>query len=67
MGLKHFHILFIILSVFITLAFGLWALFAPSDVINGWGRVGGAFSTLLGAGLVFYGIWFLKKSSRIIT
>jgi len=67
MGLKYFHFIFIGLSILCTLAFGLWALFTPMDVVDRWGRAGGAFSTLLGLSLVAYGVWFLRKSKNVIT
>lgn len=67
MDLKHFHYVFIALSILCTSGFGLWAMFTSAEVIGGWGRVGGAFSTLLAGLLVVYGIWFVRKSRQIIT
>jgi hypothetical protein len=67
MDLKHFHFVFIALSILCTFGFGVWAMFTNSEVIGVWGRVGGGFSTLLGAALVVYGVWFVRKSRQIIT
>jgi len=66
MSLKHFHVFFIVLAVLCTLGFGAWALFASSELVGTWGRIGGVISILIGAGLVPYGMWFVKKSKRII-
>ena len=67
MDLKHFHYVFIAMSILLTLGFGFWAMFTTVDVIGFWGRVGGAISTLCGMALVGYGIWFIRKSRHIIT
>ena len=67
MDLKHFHYVFIALSILCTLGFGFWAMFTTAEVIGFWGRVGGGFSALLGVALVAYGIWFVRKSRHIIT
>ncbi|MEM0967876.1 MAG: hypothetical protein AAF191_03585 [Verrucomicrobiota bacterium] len=68
MGLKYFHFVFIGLAVVILLGFGLWVMFAaPGDLVGVWGRIGGAFSSLLGLCFAGYGLWFYKKSSKIIT
>ena len=64
MSLKYFHILFILVSVMLTVGFGLWAL-----LVNGLPagfRVMGGFSLLGGFLLVVYGIRFLKKLKTII-
>lgn len=67
MDLKHFHYVFIALSILLTLGFGFWALSTTVDVIGFWGRVGGGISTLFGVVLVGYGVWFIRKSRQIIT
>jgi hypothetical protein len=67
MDLKHFHYVFIVMSILCTLGFGFWAMTAPVEVVGSWGRVGGAGSTLLGVLLIGYGVWFVRKSRHIIT
>lgn len=67
MDLKHFHYVFIVLSILCTLGFGFWAMSTDAEVIGFWGRVGGAVSALVGVLLVVYGIWFARKSRHIIT
>lgn len=64
MSLKAFHILFIVLSVAVTLAFGIWALresaASGQTAIRTWGFISLAASV----GLVVYGVAFLKKLKR---
>ena len=64
MSLKYFHILFILLSVMITVGFGCWALLATG--LPGGFRWMGGLSLAGGVFLVFYGIRFLKKTKSII-
>jgi VIT1/CCC1 family predicted Fe2+/Mn2+ transporter len=64
MSLKYFHIVFIALSVFTTMAFGLWAVLVNS-LPPGF-KAMGAVSIALGVLLLIYGIRFLKKSKSII-
>ncbi len=64
MSLKHFHLAFIVLSVVITIGFGLWAVLvqglpAGFDTM-GWISLAG------GVALAIYGIRFLRKSKSII-
>jgi hypothetical protein len=62
MSLKGFHILFIVLSIALALLFGVWALRLYSQ-IGGARYLGMGLGALaLGAALVVYGIWFLKKT-----
>lgn len=65
MSLKHFHVLFIAFAAIFSLAFGTWALLARD--LDGSVRGMGAFSVVLGLVLAGYGVWFLKKSKRVIT
>lgn len=64
MSLKYFHLLFIVLSVFTTVGFGLWALLV-NGLPSGF-RSMGAVSLVLGVLLLVYGIRFFKKSKSII-
>ncbi len=66
MSLKGFHIVFISVSVLLTLGFALWCLSIPESgrdpVVTWMGYVSGAGC----AGLLIYGIWFLRKARSII-
>ena len=66
MSLKVVHILFIILCVALTLAFGVWAfttgIAAPDAFRN---RVWGVISFACCAGLLVYGVCFFKKLSQL--
>ncbi|MDF1754431.1 MAG: hypothetical protein P1U89_16725 [Verrucomicrobiales bacterium] len=64
MSLKHFHLLFIVLSILITLGFGLWAVLL-NGLPSGFKAMGG-FSLFLSVILIVYGIRFLRKSKSII-
>ncbi len=61
MSLKAFHVVFIILSTLLAVAFGFWA-------IDDFGRSGSGVHLALGVGsfigsvvLAGYGVWFLRK------
>ncbi len=61
MSLKAFHIVFIVLSTALAVAFGVWA-------VDDFGRSGSRAHLALGVGafvasgvLVWYGVWFLRK------
>jgi hypothetical protein len=59
MSLKLFHIVFISLSMLVSLGFGVWGLF------NGQVALGGV-SLAASAGLVVYGNYFLAKARRFL-
>lgn len=65
MSLKHFHVVFIVFAVLICLGFGAWTLLARevASIVQGVG----VFSLVLGAALCLYGLWFYRKSKRVIT
>jgi hypothetical protein len=58
MSLKWFHIVFISLSVVLSLWFGLWGLFNDQVVL-------GVISLGASAGLVVYGNHFLAKIRKL--
>jgi hypothetical protein len=66
MSLKAFHILFILASTLLCVVFGTWAI---RQYAIGQGSAGemilGIVSLLLGAGLIWYGKYFLKKLKHI--
>ena len=64
MGLKSFHIFFIVVSTLLCLGFGMWA-------VGGFGDVGGGMTPLgvasfaVAVVLVVYGFWFLRKLRNV--
>jgi len=58
MSLKWFHIVFISLSVLVSVGFGLWGLFNQHTVL-------GVMSLLVSAGLCVYGNYFLGKVRQL--
>lgn len=60
MSLRAFHILFIILSILMSAGCAWWA-FA-----NGVALLFGIVAALVAVGLVFYAIYFLRKTKKLI-
>lgn len=61
MGLKAFHVFFIVASTLLCVGFGLWAVAAYlAQGRAGW-LVLGVASFIGAAVLVCYGLWFLRK------
>ena len=58
MGIKNIHIVLIAASVFICLVFGLWS---AQNAHGPWGMA----SLALAAGLVVYGVGFVKKAKTL--
>ncbi len=65
MSLKAFHIVFILLSILLTVVFGFWA-------VDDYGRSASRVHLALGVGsfiasgvLVGYGVWFLRKLKNV--
>ena len=58
MSLKWFHIVFVSLSVVLSLWFGIWGLFNEHIVL-------GVISLAASAGLVVYGNYFLSKLRKL--
>ena len=65
MSLKAFHIVFIIVSTLVAVAFGAWAIrdFATSG--SGLNLALGLASLLGSIALVRYGVWFLRKMKNV--
>ena len=61
MSLKGFHILFILLAVIMSAGCAAWS-FANNTALPF-----GIASIVMALLLVFYGIWFVRKSKGIIT
>ncbi len=65
MSLKAFHIVFIVLSTALAIGFGVWATrnFAQS---GSWVHLMlGVGSFIASVGLVWYGVWFLRKLKNV--
>jgi hypothetical protein len=58
MSLKWFHIVFIALSMLVSLGFGVWGLFNQQIAL-------GLVSILASGGLVVYGNYFLGKARKL--
>ena len=58
MSLKWFHIVFISLSVLLSLWFGIWGLFNQQIVL-------GVISLAASVGLVLYGNYFRAKARKL--
>jgi len=66
MSLKAFHIVFIVLSVALTLGFGVWAFTVKGLGADANGhRVWGVISFICCAGLLAYGICFFRKLTQL--
>jgi hypothetical protein len=66
MSLRFFHIVFITLSTLLSFGFAVW-LFENYRAQNNASELRLAiFSAILGVSLISYGVWFFKKSRRII-
>lgn len=61
MSLKAFHVLFITLSSLLALGFGVWCLRAPALGGTMSRSASAAAAFVVAAGLIAYGIWFLRK------
>lgn len=58
MSLKAVHILFISLSILLAFGFGVWSIYFHN-------YIAGIISILIGIGLIFYGIRFLRKLRHV--
>jgi Cu/Ag efflux pump CusA len=61
MSLKAFHVVFIVISLLLTLFFGIWGIQSYQHTGNGM-HLGMAIGSLVGAVfLIWYFKWFLRK------
>ena len=58
MSLKWFHIVFIVLSMLVSLGFGVWAVFNQHMML-------GVLSLGASAGLVVYANYFVRKARKL--
>ena len=61
MGLRNFHIFFIVISTIMSVGFGFWCFLSDAgrELYGSWAI--GAISLLAAVALVIYGIRFVKK------
>ncbi len=64
MSLKAVHIVVIILSIAVSFFFGFWAVRDYQATANSLNLVWGVFSFIIGAMLIPYLFWFLRKIKR---
>jgi hypothetical protein len=60
MSLKAFHVIFIILAILLAIGCAAWSF--ANEAALGFGYASAATALAL----VIYGVWFLRKSRRII-
>ena len=65
MSLKAFHIVFVTLSVLTAFGFAAWLIDGYAKSQNIGQLVAGLTSILVGAGLIVYGIYFLRKLKHV--
>jgi len=61
MSLKAFHVLFVTVATLLTLGFGVWSLRVREAGYLSLGVI----SMAVAAGLVIYGVWFLRKMKGV--
>jgi len=65
MSLKAFHIFFISLSILTAFGFASWLINGYSEDENVGQLVGAVLSIFAGAGLIVYGVRFLRKLKNV--
>jgi hypothetical protein len=65
MSLKAFHIFFIAVSILTAFGFGVWLIHGYTESENVGQLIGGIGSIVVGAGLIVYGIWFVRKLRKV--
>lgn len=65
MSLKTFHIIFIAASTLMALGFGIWCLRSYAVNEDTLYFAGAILSFIASVGLVFYGVWFLRKLKNV--
>lgn len=65
MSLKAFHIVFIVLSILLAVGFGIWEIVSYAETTNSSQLVMGLVSFAIAAGLIVYGIRFVRKLRNV--
>jgi hypothetical protein len=66
MSLKFVHQVIIFAAIAISVFFGVWCFTDPVAAGSPWGIAGGILSGAAVVGLVFYELYFLRKTRRLI-
>jgi len=66
MSIKGFHLIFISIAALFFAGFGVWALFFDQQDSGMGTKIAGVVTLIASVGLVFYGIYFRRKSKNII-
>jgi membrane protein implicated in regulation of membrane protease activity len=66
MSIKGFHLIFIAIAALFCAGFGVWALFFDEQDSGMGTKIAGVITLIASVGLVFYGIYFRRKSKNII-
>jgi hypothetical protein len=66
MSIKGFHLIFIAIAALFCAGFGVWALFFDEQDSGMGTKIVGVITLIASVGLVFYGIYFRRKSKNII-
>ena len=66
MSIKGFHLIFITVAALFCAGFGVWALFFDQQDSGMGTKIAGIVTLIASVGLVFYGIYFRRKSKDII-
>ena len=65
MSLKAFHVFFVVVSVLCALGFGGWAVLDYQRTGSGGILALGVLGFAAAAALVWYGLWFLRKTKDV--
>ncbi len=65
MGLKIFHLLFIVVAILLSLGFSGWCFHEDSLAPNPGTFWLGAASSVIGLLLMAYGAWFIRKTKNL--
>jgi len=66
MSIKGFHLIFISIAALFCAGFGVWAIFYDQQDSGMATKIAGILTLIASVALVFYGIYFRRKSKNII-
>lgn len=65
MSLKYFHIVFVTITTLLAFGIAAWE-YGNYRAFGGGHLAGAVISAAVGVVMILYGIWFLKKTKRLI-